>query len=145
MSRHISMVFYTAIRDHDLIKADDVNVSHLVWAKSGQRKTGKTKSKPVTRVRKDEEEEESSDSNELLHLRSKETSKSLPIMVEVKVDDCLINMEVDTGASVSLMSYSTLMGCAQDEPRFYQIEASKYSKAPIPVLGSCSVKVEYNG
>ena len=85
MSRHISMVFYTAIRDHDLIKADDVNVSHLVWAKSGQRKTGKTKSKPVTRVRKDEEEEESSDSNELLHLRSKETSKSPPIMVEVKV------------------------------------------------------------
>jgi hypothetical protein len=107
------MVFHTAIRDHDLIKADHVNMSHLVWAKSGQRKTGKTKSKPVRRVRKDEEEEEeeeSSDSNELLHLRSKGTSKSPPIMVEVKVDDCLINMEVDTGSSVSLMSYSTFTG-----------------------------------
>ena len=30
VSRHISMVFYTAIREHQLIKADHVNVSHLL-------------------------------------------------------------------------------------------------------------------
>ena len=40
-------------------------------------------------------------------LRSKGTTKTHPIMVEVKVDNCIIPMEVDTGASVSLMPYST--------------------------------------
>ena len=52
-----------------------------------------------------DEEEGSSDSGHynLCQVRSG-SMRSPPIQVKVGVDDCLIKMEVDTGASVSLMS-----------------------------------------
>ena len=86
--------------------------------KSGQRKSGR-KSKNVRKVGEDQEEEpDDSDDSDVLHLRLKGTQRAPPITVEVKVDDCLISMEVDTGASLSLMSYSTFNGLWPEEPRF---------------------------
>ena len=62
------------------------------------------------KIQQEEEKSESeseSDNATLYHLRSRGTSYAPPIIVEVKVDDCCINMEVDTGESLSLR------GCGQ--------------------------------
>jgi hypothetical protein len=45
--------------------------------------------------------------NLLCYLKSLGVSISPPIMVKVRVDDCLISMEVDTGAAHSLISKKT--------------------------------------
>jgi len=50
-----------------------------------------------------EEEEKGSDDFTLCHVNSPGAAKAPPITVEVKLDGCLVNMEVDTGASLSLM------------------------------------------
>ena len=68
------------------------------------------------KIQQEEEESESeseSDNATLYHLRSRGASHAPPIIVEVKVDDCCINMEVDTGASLSLMSNATFQGLWQ--------------------------------
>ena len=49
----------------------------------------------------EEEEEEESELEDLKHLRSKGPTKTPPMMVDIKVHDCIIQMEVDTRASVS--------------------------------------------
>ena len=116
-------------------------------AKSSQGKSGDKKNlKSVRKVQEDNEEESDSDSSTLHHLKSKGTANSPPITVDVKVDDCLINMEVDTGASLSLMSNSTFQGLWPGRSLdTTQVRLQSYSKAPIPVVGCCSVNVEYNG
>ena len=72
--------------------------------RSGQRRPGK---KQVKKVEDDKEEESDSDDSSIKHLILKGTKRAPPITVDMKVDNCLITMEVDTGASLSLMSYST--------------------------------------
>ena len=101
------------------------------------RKTaGKRKSKSVRRVGDDEEEEEEeSDLEDLKHLRSKGTTKTPPMMVDMKIDDCIIQMEVDTGASVSLMSLYIYWVVAREEPRVYHSEASYLLKPTHPCCG----------
>ena len=64
----------------------------------------------------------------------------------MKVDECLVNMEVDTGVCVSLMSYRTFtrlwpgrsLGSAD-------VRLQTYSKEPLPVLGCVYVNIEYQG
>ena len=80
-------------------------------AKSGSQRTGYRRAKPaVGKVKQEAAESDSDSTPTLFHLRSRGASNTPPITIEVKVDDCLINMEVDTGASVSLMSDSTFQG-----------------------------------
>ena len=79
-------------------------------------------------------------------LRLKGTTKTPPIMVELKVDNCIIPMEVDTGASVSLMPYSTfarLWPGRSLEPTSVRLRT--YSNELLSVVGKCNVNVEYNG
>ena len=110
-----------------------------------QPRTGKwNKTQTVCQVQEGTESEPEEET--LCHVRSKNSTSSPPIEVEVKVDDCLITMEVDTGASMSLMPVSTFKtlwprrGLQQSDVRL-----RTYSKNPIPVVGSCVVVVEYNG
>ena len=127
---------------------------HLKRACKGEKKAfkrkpmGKRKSKSVRKVGDDQQQEEEEDSEweDLKHLRSKGTTKAPPIMVEVKVDDCLIPMEVDTGASVTLMSYSTFTGLWPGRSlESTAVKLQTYSRETIPVVGVRNVNVEYNG
>ena len=65
----------------------------------------------VGRVGEEEEELDSDDSNDsaLCQVESKGVVPP-PIQVKVKLDDCVVNMEVDTGAAMSLMSETTFQG-----------------------------------
>ena len=115
-------------------------------AKSGPRGPGKRWFKPaVGKIQQEEEESESeseSDNATLYHLRS---SHALPIIVEVKVDDCCINMEVDTGVSLSL-SNATFQGLWPGRNLdTTHVRLQAYSGQPIPVLGCCCVNVWYKG
>ena len=60
-------------------------------------------SQPVHRVGDDSEDDSDDSSQPVLTVRGPGDS-SLPIKVHVVVDDCSLPMEVDTGASVSLIS-----------------------------------------
>ena len=133
---------------HNCGKAGHLQRACKSKAKPSKRKNAiKKKSKPVRRVGgEEEEEEEESEAEELHHLSSKGATKTPPILVEVKVDDCLIPMEVDTGASVSLMSHATFTGLWPGRSlESTSVRLQTYSNAPIPVVGTCSVNVEYNG
>ena len=98
-------------------------------------------------VSQDREGAESGPEDETLcHVRSKNSTSSPPIKVEVKVDDCLITMEVDAGASMSLMAVSTFKSLwPRKSLQQSDVQLRTYSKNSIPVVGSCGVMVEYNG
>ena len=71
---------------------------------------------------------------------------SPPIIVKVRVDDCLISIEVDTGAAHSLISektFESLWPGRSLNPTTIRLQS--YSKEPIPVKGCCYVNVEYEG
>ena len=71
---------------------------------SMQVRTGQSKSKPVGRMGESEESDKDDEQGlqALYHLRTRVAATTPPITVQVKLD-----MEVDTGASLSLMSEST--------------------------------------
>ena len=106
---------------------------------------GKGKSRTVCRVEGDEEELEPAGAH-LCHVKSRGVAHSPPILVQVKLDDCLLSMEVDTGASTSLMSeatYGELWPGRVLQPS--QVRLQSYSKETIPAVGCCYVNLEYKG
>ena len=69
-----------------------------------------------------------------------------PIKVQVGVDDCLISMEVDTGASMSLMSDATFNKLWPGRSlSTTSVRLNTYSKEAIPVVGCTEVQVAYEG
>ena len=123
---------------------------HMQKACKSQQKGPKPRSlKCQTRaVRQVQEEEEpdSEDSTTLYHVRSHGMTKTPPIVVEVQVDDCIIPMEVDTGASMSLMSESTFGRLWPGRSlSSTDVRLQSYSKEPIPVVGCSYVNVAYKG
>ena len=110
--------------------------------KSGQRGTvPKGRSRPVRQVQEEEEAV-----NLLMVQEKKKPHSSPPIEMKVKIDDCLVKMEVDTGATVSLMSQKTFR---QLWPRRTlkptEVRLCSYSKETIPVVGCCYVNLVYKG
>ena len=72
--------------------------------------------------------------------------KSPPIVVKISVDDCLITMELDTGASMSIMSEHTFKGLWPGRSLLStDVRLQSYSKEPIPVVGCCYVNLGYKG
>ena len=69
-----------------------------------------------------------------------------PITVQVGVDECTVTMEVDTGASTTIMPEPTYhkfwpgRGLSQSS-----VKLQNYSKDSIPVVGSTTVQVCYEG
>ena len=56
-----------------------------------------------------------------------------------------ISMEIDTGASLSLINEDTFQRLGKDQSALQeaQVNLRTYTKEEIPVLGSCSVRVQY--
>ena len=76
---------------------------HLQRAcKSGQSRS-KGKSKPVGRMGESEESDQEEEQGLLYHLKTRVSANTPPFAVKLKLDGCLVDMEVDTGASLSLM------------------------------------------
>lgn len=106
----------------------------------------KTKSKSTHRVEEEESDSDDSDDSSLRLVESRGTAHSPPIKVDVKLDDCVVKMEVDTGAAMTIMSETTFQGLwpGRDlQPSRVRLQA--YIKEPIPVVGCCKVNAEYNG
>ena len=98
-------------------------------------------------VRQVGEETDSDDSLQLIQtLGEGQEGRQPPIQVHVEVDNCSVPMEVDTGASVSIMSEATYHKLW---PRrglsAANIRLQTYSKEPIAVVGSTDVQVSYEG
>ena len=76
------------------------------------------------------------------------SEKFQPIWVTVKIDDHPIRMEVDTGATLSVISEATYQKVWQDKavpPKSSKIKLRTYTGQEIPVGGWLEVTVEHNG
>ena len=103
-------------------------------------------SKKTRRVRQAEEESDSKEAEEISDIREMKQWMAPPIKVPVKIDGINVQMEVDTGASVRLISEKQFSSLWPNKP----VEASRtrlhnYSNDPIPVVGSVQMKVAYEG
>ena len=103
-------------------------------------------SRPVRQVAEDSESDADDPMQPIMTANLRSVSCSPPIKVHVEVDKISIPMEVDTGASVSVMSenvYHRLW------PRrglnTTTIRLQNYSREPITVVGSTDVHVVYQG
>ena len=101
-----------------------------------KKESGLTRSKPVWHM----EDEEGSTT--LLHVRSE--SAVPPLQVPLLLDGCEVTMELDTGATMTLMSEDTFRilwpGRSLDKCK---VRLCSYSKQPIPVMGKCNVNITY--
>ena len=78
----------------------------------------------------------------LFHLDS--PGQTLPHNVQVMVDDCLISMEVDTGAALSLVSESTFRKLWPGKRLLTsRVRLCSYSGELIDVVGKLVVGVSY--
>lgn len=96
----------------------------------------KRNSRSVNRV---EEEEEYC----LLQLRPPQSTP--PLKVTLKLEDCQVEMEIDTGEALSLVSEATFEKLWKEKPALApsQVRLCSYSGEPIPVIGSVEVNVAY--
>ena len=91
-----------------------------------------------------EETDDDNDNLRYLFLVRSEHARAPPITAEVRVDGRLISMEVDTGASTSVMSESQfreLWPGRSLEPT--RVRLRSYTRDEIPVVGSCVVEVNH--
>ena len=98
-------------------------------------------------VKESESDQEEQLASILKHLQSSGgVSKTPPIMVKVRVDDCELCMEVDTGAAHTLMSEKTFESLWPGRSLFPStIRLQSYTREPIPVKGCCYVNIAYEG
>ena len=83
---------------------------------------------------------------ETAHVRLHGTHRSPPIVIKLRVDDCLVKMELDTGASMSIMSQTTFFGLWPGRSlEETDVRLQSYTKEPIPVVGCCYVNLGYKG
>ncbi len=88
--------------------------------------------------------ESDGDSDTLFHVKAK--SNLPPLEVVVTIDKKKVKMEVDTGATYSLMSKVTFDRLwPRKSLDKSEVKLCTYSKEPITVMGSCCVNVEYAG
>ena len=81
----------------------------------------------------------------MYHVGSAKSTK--PVMVDVKLNDISMQLEFDTGASVSLMGEAHFKALQEKGASLRPSTAklSTYTGEVIPVLGISDVKVEHNG
>lgn len=85
------------------------------------------------------------DYEEPLNAVKSPTGRVPPLRVQVLVDGCEVPMEIDTGASRSIMSESVFRSIWPKRGlQGSTIQLHTYSKGPIPVVGALRVNVECN-
>ena len=100
-------------------------------------------SKTVCQIQETEQEDLKSGES-LLQVNS--ATGSPPIVVQVFLDETRVAMEVDTGASVSLMSEKVFRELwPRRSLSSTEVRLCGFNKDPIPLLGCCEVKVCYQG
>jgi len=103
---------------------------------SKQRTTRKPP-KPVNNVQDD-----ATDEYQLFNITS--SGKATPWNVTVDIKEVTVLMQLDTGASLSLMSENTFRDfLPQRSLSSLQVRLCSYSGEPIPVLGSVNANVTY--
>ena len=151
--------YHCGLRGHtsSRCKVNKDIVCHHCRKRGHMQRACKSKSKPplsktkkpksVAQVQGEEkEEEEEPDDFTLQMVMSLRKSDAPPILVKVKLDDCPVDMEVDTGAAISLMSestFNTLWPRRSLQPSSVRLQA--YLKETIPVVGCTCINVDYNG
>ena len=113
---------------------------------------GKTRlsRKAVLRVEDESDSEDDLDAEDYgirrIQAVSERTTSMPPIKIKVEVDECLVGMEVDTGAAMSIMAINTFRKLwprrSLDKTA---VKLQNYSGESIPVLGMTSSKVTYEG
>ena len=89
---------------------------------------------------------DSEDSLEGIQALKQLGGKMPPLKVWVQVDECKIPMEIDTGASLSIMSEVTYRKIwPTRELEVSDVKLQTYSKEPLPVVGARNVQVYYEG
>ena len=112
------------------------------WA-SLKKATGSSTGATTRTVSQLEEDHHDIDPTTLFRVSSK--SSIPPLEVEVKMDDCIVKMEVDTGATLSLMSETTFRTLWPRRSLVAsEVRLRSYTKDPIPVIGQCNVNIVYN-
>ncbi|XP_033637865.1 uncharacterized protein K02A2.6-like [Asterias rubens] len=75
-------------------------------------------------------------------------NKEPPLIANVLINKCKVSMEIDTGASVSIMSETTYDSIFKHKKPSLRtgehVELRTYTGQKIPVVGTCSVTVEHN-
>ena len=88
-----------------------------------------------------------SDTSESYELFNLQETRSKPLVVAVKLNNSTINMEIDTGASLSIISEKTFYSLwpTQARPKLQasSVKLHTYTKEAIKVLGSIQVEVTY--
>ena len=127
---------------------------HLKRACRSQGRTGQDKPRrttsTVSRLQEEvdviEEEELDEAVANLYQIRCGRRISPPPITVKVKLDDRTVDMEVDSGASLSLMAESTFNRLWPGRSLLpSSVRLQTYLQEPIPVVGCCNVNIEYNG
>lgn len=97
--------------------------------------------KPVRQIR---ELEEDTITSPLFQVTS--TRGSPPLLVELVMDEVEVSMELDTGATMSIMPEQLFRQLfpGRDIP-VTSVRLCGYNQDPIPVVGSCDVTVKYKG
>ncbi len=96
-------------------------------------------------VRKVSDQALEKDNNEYSLMVINTMSATKPLIVPVTVDNCSIDMEVDTGAAVSLIAETTYKQHWTDKPLQSSMTRLKtYSGEEIEVIGTIQVNVQYN-
>ena len=121
----------------------EVTCSEPVRARTRRLVSGRRGIHEQLRGDEEDEEEDESDSqlpsSPIYHVKSTESSSPIKVL-----DECLVSMEVDTGAALSLMSEATYQRLwPRRELRTSQVRLQSYTKETIPVLGRCNVNVDY--
>jgi len=140
------------LRDLNCLKCGKKGHLAKVCRGSGTSQQGKNKQlrpadkqkKPIRQV--DNAEEDSDDSLTSIDAVKQIGGKVPPLKVHVQIDECDVPMEIDTGASVSIMSEGTHQNIwPSKELGVSDIKLQTYSKEPLPVVGMRDVCVNYEG
>ena len=114
-------------------------VGHLQKVCRSKRTRPPQSTRPVNIIRDDE-----TDEYQLLNISS--SGKVTPWNVSVDIEGVMVQMQLDTGASLSLMAETTFREhWPQRSLSSSQVRLCSYSGEVIPVLGAMDVNVTYKG
>lgn len=121
---------------------------HLQKACRGGKPKGpvprKQRSTPGSRVYR--VQDELVEDETIYQVRAKPKLNVPPLEIQIQMDDCLVKMEVDTGASMSLMSEKAFRELwPRRSLSTTEVRLCSYSKQPIHVVGKCYVNITYKG